>query len=212
MNTIRAVLLALALTSAVTGPAVAGAPTEALRVYVERAVALLGDAQTDAAPTLTRQRALRALAHEAVDFGAAAQASLGMYWDACTPGERAHFVQLFTRLVDASYLPHLPNGGARLDYDRERTNGAVVEVHARALGRKGDVTPVIFSLRQDLSARWRIVDVSVEGMSLIGSYRAQFNRILRTSSFDDLVRRLEAKIRDTSRVSAMDTSPATSAP
>jgi phospholipid transport system substrate-binding protein len=33
-------------------------------------------------------------------------------------------------------------------------------------------------------------DVAVEGMSLVSSYRAQFNQIIRASSYQDLVQRL----------------------
>src|SRR5438477_11419176 len=100
---VRAAMLALIL--ALASPAAAGAPTEALRAYLDRAFTLLGDRPTSGAPpALTRESALRALAHEAIDFGAAAEAALGGTWDARTPEERTHFVQIFTRLIDQSYL------------------------------------------------------------------------------------------------------------
>jgi ABC-type transporter MlaC component len=38
--------------------------------------------------------------------------------------------------------------------------------------------------------RWRVYDVVVEGISLISSYRSQFNTIIRTSSFAELMDRL----------------------
>jgi phospholipid transport system substrate-binding protein len=38
--------------------------------------------------------------------------------------------------------------------------------------------------------RWLIYDVAIENISLIANYRAQFDRIIRTSSFSDLVKRL----------------------
>jgi phospholipid transport system substrate-binding protein len=43
------------------------------------------------------------------------------------------------------------------------------------------------------SDRWYIYDIAVEGISLINNYRAQFNRIIQTSSYDELVRRLRMK-------------------
>jgi phospholipid transport system substrate-binding protein len=54
---------------------------------------------------------------------------------------------------------------------------------------------VTFSLHQGADGGWRVYDVSFEGMSLVGNYRAQFNKIIRGSSFDELVARLEAKTR-----------------
>jgi phospholipid transport system substrate-binding protein len=41
--------------------------------------------------------------------------------------------------------------------------------------------------------RWLVHDVVVGGVSLVGNYRAQFDRIIRTSSYDDLVKRLRTR-------------------
>jgi phospholipid transport system substrate-binding protein len=38
--------------------------------------------------------------------------------------------------------------------------------------------------------RWYIYDVLIENVSLIANYRAQFDKIIRTSSYGELVRRL----------------------
>jgi phospholipid transport system substrate-binding protein len=38
--------------------------------------------------------------------------------------------------------------------------------------------------------RWLIYDVVIENISLINNYRSQFDRIIRTSSYADLVKRL----------------------
>jgi phospholipid transport system substrate-binding protein len=211
---IRVALVTLGCTLALAAPAAAGAPTDALRGYIDRAFALLGDGVTQGARPAPAQRdALRALAHEALDFRAAARQTLGPHWDARTPEERARFVQLFTALIDRAYLSDLRYDGVRMAYDGERTAGTTAEVRARAVARNGDVTPVMFSLHTDTDARWRVVDVSFEGMSLVGSYRAQFGKILRTSSYAEMVSRLEAKTRAVTPASATtDMSPSRSAP
>ena len=36
-------------------------------------------------------------------------------------------------------------------------------------------------------------DVLIEGVSLMNNYRAQFNKIIQTSSHEDLARKLKAK-------------------
>ena len=41
--------------------------------------------------------------------------------------------------------------------------------------------------------RWLIYDVLIENVSLIGNYRSQFDRIIRTASYGDLVKRLKAR-------------------
>jgi phospholipid transport system substrate-binding protein len=41
--------------------------------------------------------------------------------------------------------------------------------------------------------RWRVYDVKIENVSLVGNYRAQFNRIIQQSGYPDLVQRLKSK-------------------
>ena len=41
--------------------------------------------------------------------------------------------------------------------------------------------------------RWVVYDVLIEGVSLVANYRAQFNKIIQTSSYQALVGKLRAK-------------------
>jgi phospholipid transport system substrate-binding protein len=41
--------------------------------------------------------------------------------------------------------------------------------------------------------RWLVYDVVIEGVSLVANYRTQFNKIIQTSSFNDLIEKLKAK-------------------
>jgi phospholipid transport system substrate-binding protein len=38
-----------------------------------------------------------------------------------------------------------------------------------------------------------VYDVNIEGVSMISNYRAQFDRIIRTGSVDDLLKRMETQ-------------------
>jgi hypothetical protein len=44
--------------------------------------------------------------------------------------------------------------------------------------------------------RWRIYDVSIEGVSLVANYRTQFNSIIRTSSYDELIRKMRSRVEE----------------
>jgi phospholipid transport system substrate-binding protein len=57
--------------------------------------------------------------------------------------------------------------------------------------RKGTQVPVESRLLQKAD-RWLIYDVLVENVSLIASYRSQFDRVIRTTSYEELVRRLKS--------------------
>lgn len=187
-------VLALILGVVAVPPAWAGPPTDALQDYVTRIFAVMEDPRLKAPDTaIERQKAVRALAEEALDFRESARRSLGSHWEARTPEERTRFVTLFTDLIDQAYLARLSLDGERIVIDGETVQGKDATVKARALTRRGGATPVVFSLVRGADARWRVVDVAFEGMSLIGNYRAQFNKIIRGSSYDALVSRLEAK-------------------
>jgi phospholipid transport system substrate-binding protein len=41
--------------------------------------------------------------------------------------------------------------------------------------------------------RWAVYDVKVDGVSLVGSYKAQFTRLLQRGSFADLLKQLRQK-------------------
>jgi phospholipid transport system substrate-binding protein len=205
---LRLVVVALCVALGLASPVAAGPPTDALRSHMDRVFALLEDpAYKDPAQAVARHRALRVLTSNAVDFRQAAQQSLGAYWEPRTPDQQAYFVRLFTDLIDHAYLTRLSLDGERVTYDTEEANGRTAVVRGRALSKSGTATPVAFHLRQGDDDQWRIFDVTFEGMSLVANYRAQFNKIIRTSSYEELVTRLEEKTRTDAQAS-VSTEPA----
>ena len=51
---------------------------------------------------------------------------------------------------------------------------------------------VDYRLRQR-DGQWKIIDVIVEGVSLVSNYRTQFNKIIQTTSYNELVSKLRNK-------------------
>jgi phospholipid transport system substrate-binding protein len=41
--------------------------------------------------------------------------------------------------------------------------------------------------------RWQVYDISIDGTSLVANYRSQFNKIVRTESYEGLVARLKSR-------------------
>ncbi len=200
--------LALVLTVATAAPAVAGPPTDALRGYVDRLFALLDDQSLkDSTHATERRREVRAIAEDALDFRESARRALGAHWEGRTDAERARFVQLFTDLIDQAYLTRVAHDGERLTFDGEAITGDDATIKGRALSKGGDVTPVLFTMHRSDDDRWRVVDVSFEGMSLVGNYRAQFNKIIRATSFDELMTRLETKTHGDAQASTGSSKP-----
>jgi phospholipid transport system substrate-binding protein len=181
--------IAVALTLLVSSTAWAG-PTDQLREYTDQVVKVLDD------PSMARQdrrAAVRKIAHEAFDIAETAQRVLARHWQARTPAEREEFTQLFADLLERTYIARMDEyGGERIKYLGESIDGRLASVRARIVTKTGTEVPVEsrMNLRGD---RWLIYDILIENVSLVGNYRSQFDRIVRSTSYEELVRRLKTK-------------------
>jgi phospholipid transport system substrate-binding protein len=177
------------------GAAWAGAPTDQLRGRVDRVLRVLEDpALRQDARTAERRAVIRALAFEIFDFRELSQRALARHWHGRSPVERDEFTQLFADLLERSYLGKIEtySGGERIQYTAETADGDQATVRTRIVTKSGTEIPVDYRMHR-VGDRWLVYDVAIEGVSLVANYRAQFNRIIQTSSFRDLVDRLRAK-------------------
>ena len=140
-----------------------------------------------------RRNQIRAIALEAFDVAEAAQRALGPHWARRSPAERQEFVALFQGLLERGYLSRIGEyGGERVQYVGERIDGDYGVVRAQIVTAKGTQVPVEARVLRR-GDRWLMYDVLIENVSLIASYRSQFDRVIRTSSYEDLVQRLKAR-------------------
>jgi phospholipid transport system substrate-binding protein len=186
-------LLALLLAGATgAGEAAAGPATDQLRTQVDQVIKIL---ETPAdGKARERRTSIRRIAEEIFDFTEISQRSLGLHWQARTPAEREEFVALFSDLLERSYVSKIElYSGEKIVYAGEVGDGDAVTVRTRIQIKRGTEVPVDYRMfrRGD---RWRAYDVSIEGVSLVGNYRTQFNKIVQTSSYTALVKRLRAKL------------------
>ena len=177
-------------------PALAGAPQERVRQTVDAVSAVVNDPQLQASSKEDdrRERVVKVM-HESFDFGAMARESLGPHWASLTPEQRDRFVGLFTQLFERSYnrlvLRFL--GGSTTTYGAESVDAEHAVVKTVLLRKGGDELPVDYRLTAD-GGVWKIADVAVDGVSLAGNFRAQFDKTIRASSYDALVQRIETKL------------------
>jgi phospholipid transport system substrate-binding protein len=188
------IVLVVALLLGVAAPAWAGPPTDMLREYTEAVQKVLEDPALKADDRRHERRAaVRKLAAEAFDVQETARRALGRHWQQRTPAEREEFVQLFADLLEQTYIAKVDlYGGERLRFTDERVDGDSAVVRARVLTRQGTEVPIEGRMHKR-GERWLIYDVAIENISLIANYRAQFDRIIRSSSYGELVKRLRER-------------------
>lgn len=168
--------------------------TEAPRKLIdETAVKIVAILARKGEPTEKRVGEIEAIAYDLFDFTTMSKLVLARNWRKLTPEQRTTFVKDFKRHLSHTY-------GTRLDrYDQEKVDvyGAQVEqrndvtVKTRIQGGQFDGAEVSYRLRKQASD-WKIIDVVIEGVSLVSNYRSQFQEVLNTGTIDDLL----AKLRD----------------
>ena len=173
---------------AVAAPAWAGAPTEQVRQYTDQVQKILED---PALRSADKRAAVRKVAIEIFDVNETARRALGPHWQARTPSERSEFILLFADLLERTYISKIDlYRGERLRYTNEAVDGEFAIVRAKVVTNKGVEVPVEARMLKRAD-HWLIYDITIENVSLIGNYRTQFDRIIRTASYGELVRRLK---------------------
>ena len=174
-------------------PARAGAPTDQLKASVEQIVKVLEDPALRAgARAQERRAAIRKEAEGVFDFTETAKRALGRHWQGLSDKDRQEFTALFTDLIERAYVSKIERySGERIAYAGESVDSGLATVRTRFVTKQGTEIPVDYRMQQR-GDRWLVYDVSVEGVSLINNYRTQFDKIIQTSSYAELVRKMKA--------------------
>jgi len=204
-----AVAVAVAIAAA-AAPASAGPVSDQLKDAVDRVIKLLEDpALKGPDKTGERRAGVTKIAQEIFDFPEVARRSLARHWQPLTDKQREEFTTLFADLLERSYVSKIElYSGEKITYGNERLDGETAVVPTRIASKSGAEIPIDYRM-QKKGVRWLVYDVNIEGVSLVSNYRTQFNKIIQTSSFDDLIVKLKTKQDELSSVGT--TKPATPA-
>ena len=119
---------------------------------------------------------------------------LARKWRKLSNEQKGEFVREFKRSLARTY-------GTRLDrYDQEKVEvyrtqiepRDDVSIKTRIVGGQYGGAEVAYRLRKRID-RWRIIDVIIEGVSMVSNYRSQFAEILNKGTIEDLLEKLRDK-------------------
>jgi phospholipid transport system substrate-binding protein len=194
LRPILALSLVLLLTPVLAPGARASEPTEQLSSAIARALKTVEDPDLKKpGRAAERHTAIRKIAEEIFDFHETARRALGAHWQQRTPQEREQFVQAFSDLLEHAYLSKVDlYNGEKVSYLGDTIDGDQAVVRTKINTRQGSEIPIEYRMHKR-GERWLAYDVAIEGVSLVANYRAQFNKVIRTSSFEGLLQRLRAK-------------------
>lgn len=170
----------------------AGAPTDQLREGVNRVFTIVRDqALAGEARAAERRAAVGKVAGEIFDFGDMARRALGIHWEPRTPAEREQFVRLYTDLIQRAYLSKVDqhDSAHQMTILGETIDGNDAIVKTSIPLSQGSQMPLEYRMHSTHD-RWRVYDISIDGISLVANYRAQFNKVIRNESYEALVAKL----------------------
>lgn len=174
-------------------PLWAGTATEQVKTTVERVVEILKNPRLHGdAKKKDRREQLRQTIYPCFDFAEMAKRSLGNHWQRYAT-RQAEFVPAFAGFVEDAYVSKLESyKNEKIRYARERVDKDFAEVDTKVLTERGDEIPIVYRLHS-VGGQWKVSDVLIEHVSMVNNYRSQFQRIIATASFDELLKKLREK-------------------
>jgi phospholipid transport system substrate-binding protein len=147
-----------------------------------------------------KQKAMK-LAEEKVlpyiDFEEATRLAVGRAWSQATPEQKKKLVSEFRNMLVRTYsnaieayqgqtLKVMPSRGGKQDAKDEAT------VRTQFTRAGGKPLPIEFQMRK-VGDNWKVYDIAVEGISLVLTYRSEFDSVVKQDGIDGLIKRLTEK-------------------
>ncbi len=189
-------LLALSLFIAANAGAQAPAPDELVRkVTTDVLAAIKSDEQLQGGD---RKKAL-ALAEQKilplVDFQEATQLAVGRPWASATPEQKERLVNEFRGMlvrVYSSAIGVYSGQTMKVLPVHMAPNATEATVRNQYVSDGRPPVAVSYAMKKTPTG-WKIFDINVEGVSLVLTYRSEFEQITRVSGIDGLIKRLAEK-------------------
>ena len=175
---------------------------ELLRAKWDAVVTVLQNKDLD---QKTKEKIIDKVVSPIFNFPLMAMGALGeTHWAKLTPPQREKFTSLFTkRLKDsyrenvslykdeqATFKPAVPDKTA-ISIPMELTSGGKDTGIIYRLRKAGPQKTLVAAKAAAVAGDWKIYDVRIEGVSIVVTYRSEFDDILLRGTVDDLLTHLE---------------------
>jgi phospholipid transport system substrate-binding protein len=125
---------------------------------------------------------------------------LGKYWETLTNEQRSRFLEAFTQQSIATYAANFDRySGERFKMIPEKqVDGGRILVQSQLIKSDGGQVQLDYLLHRT-GGQWRIVNIIAEGVSDLALKRADYSAFLKSKGFEDLLKKLNAKVNQYSR-------------
>src|SRR5450631_2408564 len=166
--------------------------TEEVKKTVDEVVKIVSDKEMKTNDQ-KRRPALKKSISKIFDYNEMAKRSLGKHWNQRSAAERKQFAILFASLLENSYAGKIESyNNEKIVYLKETIDGDYAEVKSKVVTAKRDEFTLDYRMINQ-NGKWMVYDVVIEGVSLVSNYRTQFNKIITSNGYPELVKKLQTK-------------------
>ncbi len=137
-----------------------------------------------------------------VDKNAMSRSALGpVVWRSATADQKARFSDAFIKLLERTYASALANyNNERIDFLPLRGSpyadakpGTRLMVNSNIIRTNGQPIRLSYWVILQRDGSWKLYDMSVEGVSLLQSFRSEFSQELSAGTLEQLIQKLESR-------------------
>ncbi|WP_447986340.1 MlaC/ttg2D family ABC transporter substrate-binding protein [Nitrospira sp. Nam74] len=171
----------------------AASATDSVKRTIDQVVQILQDKEMKKPDRADeRRRLIEKTIGDRFGWEEMAKRTLGAQWAKMNEKQRLEFVDLFRTLLTNTYIGRIESySGEQIQYVNERLQDGFAEVRTKVSSGKTEF-PMDYRLLNK-SGDWHVYDIVLDGVSLVANYRGQFNKIIHSSGYDDLVEKLRTK-------------------
>ncbi len=176
-------------------PLFAGAPLDTVKANVNGVLEVLRDPKLQGEPgKKAKEQRIAAAAEKLFDFVELSKRTLGLNWNKFTQDQRKEFVELFKTILKDAYVEKITAyTNEQVNFTREvPLSEDTVEIQSDVVAKGGQV-PIYYRVLKK-GNEWKVYDVVIEGVSLVGNYRTQFREILGKNPPEKLLETLRKKV------------------
>ncbi|MBU8911984.1 MAG: ABC transporter substrate-binding protein [Desulfobacterales bacterium] len=168
---------------------------EQLKVTLDQIMEILKDPSFKGEEQVEKRRlSLRKVIKERFSFAKMSQLTLSRHWKKRSDEEKKAFIDLFSQLLEETYVSKIEGyTDEKVVYVREFVKKKKAQVNTKIITKTIEI-PIDYRMYKTKDGSWLVYDLVIEGVSLVGNYRSQFNHILQKKSYDQLVAKLRKKV------------------
>jgi phospholipid transport system substrate-binding protein len=125
------------------------------------------------------------------DFPLMAKLSLGRkHWPGVVNEKRQRFTELFTKRLKESYLDKLAlYTDEKVVFKTPVQEKRKIKIQTELISKNNTIS-MLYKFHESTSS-WLIYDIEIQGVSIISTYRSQFDQVLNKGTIDELLIKLE---------------------